>query len=79
MLPQTVVPRGTKGQGIVLWSSGRKPLLFDAIRVNTTIRFLKGTGENPNPLGLGVCQWRLRHQGYYSNGSPERLRWDQAL
>lgn len=56
MLPQTVVPRGTKGQGIVLWSSGRKPLLFDAIRVNTTIRFLKGTGENPNPLGLGVCQ-----------------------
>ena len=56
MLPQTVVPRGTKGQGIVLWSSGRKSLLFDAIRVNITIRFLKGTGENPNPLGLGVCQ-----------------------
>ena len=66
---QTVGWRHPKGQGIVLWSSGcksRNPhavsvatrdadslLLFNVIRVDTTIRLLKGTGKNPNPLGCG--------------------------
>ena len=55
MPAQTVVPRGTKGQGIVLWSSGRKSLLFDAIRVDTTIRLPIGQGlvRIPIPLGCG--------------------------
>ena len=50
---QTVGWRHPKGQGIVLWSSGCKSLLFNVIRVDTTIRLLKGTGKNPNPLGCG--------------------------
>ena len=50
---QTVGWRHPKGQGIVLWSSGCKSLLFNVIRVDTTIRLLKGTGKNPHPLGCG--------------------------
>ena len=61
MLPQTVVPRGTKGQGIVLWSSGCKSLLFDAIRVNTTISNLvwRCIQKNLRPSGRRVCQFSV--------------------
>ena len=49
---QTVGWRHPKGQGIVLWSSGCKSLLFNVIRVETTIRLLR-TGKNRHPLGCG--------------------------
>ena len=67
MPPPTVVPRGTKGQGIVLWSSGCKPCapIFGVpIHRDLTLSVLipqfdsywEETRKNPNPLGSGVCQ-----------------------
>ncbi len=87
MSPQTVVPRGTKGQGIVLWSSGRKPLLFNAIRVDTTIRRpIEWRMRIPTLQGVGVCQYcplKSNRQVDDSNAQKpyqrvDSLQWSEA-
>ncbi|MCE2395793.1 hypothetical protein J4G02_14545, partial [Candidatus Poribacteria bacterium] len=50
--------------------------------VDSAILILKGTGENPNPLGLGVCQLpnHLFNQWYNlcspNNGDAPNIRFD---